>query len=88
MAANPAKVTTTLDVKNMARHLGFHATQVEVSALVADVAEELDLYSVSVEEDGNSFLVYSVQELEVAEEPEVDPNVFAFSAPAGFKLVA
>lgn len=73
MEASPRCQTTTLEVKNLLRFMKFHATQADVSEVMADLQVNFGWQIEHVEEGGNSFKVFSTQPL-----VEEDPNTFDF----------
>ena len=62
--ASPINQTTTLEVKQLVRHLGYNAPQADVSEYMAELKEKceqagLGLYTSTVVENGISFHVFS-----------------------------
>lgn len=63
MDAHPQNTTTTLEVKTLLRSLGYEADQKDVSNLMDDLYNELDItYKLHTSDSGNTFRVYSFLE--------------------------
>lgn len=78
--SSPIGSTTSLEVKELLRYLGYEAYQLNVSDTLKDVAKMLGLGSKLVTEGGFTFYVYSMpEEVEVEEvEEEVEDAVQVF----------
>lgn len=76
--------TSTLDVKRLLRHIGFHATQMEVSELMLQASDELPL----TRTPNGQFIDYTLPEpSQVINQPATSSNVTVSSAHPGSPYV-
>ena len=70
--ASPIHQTTSLEVKDLLRFLGYDAIQSQVSGEMPIAAVMHGWFVSTAEKDGKEFLVYSEENLDIYEEEEDD----------------
>ena len=74
MEASPISQTTSLEVKNLLRFLGYEAYQSQISNEMPLVAAVNGWFTSVAEEDGKEFRVYSRESLETEEDDSDEEN--------------